>query len=383
LAKACQDLSTAAFECARQMAQKDALAVEAYLRCHDKIKSSSSRRLRSSSKRGITNTSPLKSPASSRVVPWVRHVSMPLADTIETKALKATVEDKPIEKEAMALAVKSVLDSRQRSNSSAITPAPANDDDDAIAVLPLKKKKKKTSAKAVAAAANDSKTADDKKVKKIKKKKTKETVVTSDGRDEDVTNATKDTTDLEDNETRSLEKEVTSKKEVPSKKDLAKKEIEKLRLLANKMSFGFDESAATKEKISSKGAALLSATLQDTPKAARLKQTSVKTSKTSSKRRMKKCLGSSLSDLNNVSSDFSTAPHVLESSTSSFEYDDEVIIKETTKATDRNGDASKAEQHHDRKKLRNTLFPRVFRQPRRQQQQRQQPDQFQEASCHF
>jgi hypothetical protein len=349
LANACKDLSAASLDCAHQMARKDAKAVEAYLRCQNVGSSSSRRPSKTLDIPDGTKTSPLKSAASKRVVPWGRHVSMPLTDTIERKALKASVEDKPIEKEAMTLAAKSALDSRLVPDSNPTTVSDA--------VVSPKKKKKKCSTKAATADAKS-----DDKVKKVKKiKKKMKTAVEKTDDQEDASSATKDTTDLED-EIRSLEKEVT-------KKEAAKKESEKLRLLAKKMSFGFDEETAAKvERKHSSKEASLPATLQEaSPPPSR--QTSVKKTKTS-KRKIKKILGSSLSDLNNASCDFSTAPPVLESSTSSFEHDDEVIIKETAKL----GDTVTGH----RKQL-SSLFPRVFRKKLGGRNR----DAVQEVSCHF
>jgi hypothetical protein len=100
-------------------------------------------------------------------------------------------------------------------------------------------------------------------------------------------------------------------------------------------------------------------------------------------------LGSSLSDLNYVSSSsLSSAPHILESSTSSFEYEDdeEIVIKEATTANDSRFDAALTRQQHHRKQL-SSLFPRGFRKKLAGSSIRkkldQQPNQAQEASCHF
>jgi hypothetical protein len=224
LAQACQDLSAAALDCARQMAAKDAQAVAAYLRCesnvHNSKSSSLSPRRRRSSKmvdgsgdncKTTPKTSPLKSPASKRVVPWVRHMSMPLTDTIEIKVLKASVEDQPIEKEAMALAAKSVLDSRCQGLVPSSTSTVAGDDDSNV-VVPKKKKKKISTKKA--SAATDSTSNDEVKVKAKKVKKTDSTADNDDDKSvkklkkikkktnpqqtsidqEDATSATRDTT---------------------------------------------------------------------------------------------------------------------------------------------------------------------------------------------
>lgn len=315
LAVACKSLSEKSHACAHEAALADAKYANDYLR-------STGRSLKKAS--GAlgpldTKTSPLKSAAPSRVVPWIRHVSMPLTDTIETKALKASVEDKPVDKADMTQAAKTALEGRQKPDSKTKNTT-------------CTKKKKKSANQPKPSNPDDKR----KKVKKAKKSK--------------MTTEHKDPAELEE-EIRLLEKQV------------AKKEADKARRIAKKMSFGFNENHQEQGgKDSSKKVALT-----PLPDARPYPRTSVKKGKTTERKpRATKTMGSSLSDLN-ASSDFSTVPPESESSVSSFDGDQELFVREV-----------KAEKATVRSRRQLSLFPKLRRKLGRKQEEVEE-----KASCHF
>lgn len=317
LADACKHLSEKSHACAREVALADAMKIRAYLQSTNRSS------IRVAGVSGDARTSPLKSAAQRRVVPWARHVSMPLTDTIEKKALKASVEDAPVQKEAMTQAAKNALEGRQNAN---------------VATKPTVLKKKKKTPNTTESSSKDSTT---KKVKKTKKK-------SKTSADQ------KDAAELEE-QIRTLEKQV------------ARKEAEKAKELAKKMSFGFNENKAKVEKkVQRKNSAkkITPATLQDVPPPRRASIKKVKASK--SKLQATKAMGSSLSDLN-ASSDFSTVPPASESSASSFDGDQELFIREV-----------KIETKTGRTRRQLSLFPKLRRKKGRKQEEVEE-----KASCHF